>query len=152
MKIGELVKVSGFVVLCICFYEVSGLFELVCCQVNGYWEYGLEVLMWFVIIDCVQCVGFLFDEICVVLLFDFGVWLYDELLVVLWYKVDEIVLFEWCFVQNWQYFEMLIDEIENKFEGEDCVGVVQWMFDWLCEQVSQLLEFVFVVWLVCKCV
>ncbi|CAR54346.1 MerR family regulatory protein [Burkholderia cenocepacia J2315] len=140
MKIGELAKASGLAASRIRFYEASGLLEPARRQANGYREYGPEALTRLAIIDRAQRAGFSLDEIRAVLPPDLGAWPHDELLVALRHKVDEIALLERRLAQNRQHLETLIDEIENKPEGEDCAGAAQRMLDRLCEQASQPLE------------
>ncbi|VWC00633.1 MerR family transcriptional regulator [Burkholderia lata] len=137
MKIGELAKASGLAASRIRFYEASGLLEPARRQANGYREYGSEALTRLAIIDRAQRAGFALDEIRAVLPPDLGAWPRDELLAALRHKVDEIVLLERRLAQNRQHLEVLIDEIENKPEGEDCAGTAQRMLDRLCAQADE---------------
>ncbi|MDR6497207.1 DNA-binding transcriptional MerR regulator [Burkholderia ambifaria] len=137
MKIGELARASGLAASRIRFYEASGLLEPARRQANGYREYGPEALTRLAIIDRAQRAGFALDEIRAVLPPDLGAWPRDELLVALRQKVDEIALLEQRLAQNQRHLETLIDEIENKPEGEDCAGAAQRMLERLCEQAGK---------------
>ena len=106
-------------------------------QANGYREYGSEALMRLAIIDRAQRAGFTLDEIRAVCPPDLGAWPRDELLVALRHKVDEIVRLEQRLAQNRQHLEVLIDEIENKPEGEDCTETAQRMLDRMCAQADE---------------
>lgn len=89
MKIGELVKFIGLVILCICFYEVSGLICLQC-KVNGYCDYVVDIVWILELVIGVQGVGFFLEEIVCLLLSGDGVWQYGELFEGLCCKVVEI--------------------------------------------------------------
>ncbi|MCQ4438179.1 hypothetical protein NO135_24545, partial [Clostridioides difficile] len=53
------------------------------------------------------------------------------------HKVDEIALLEQRLAQNRQHLQVLIDEIENKPEGEDCAETAQRMLDRMCAQADE---------------
>ncbi|WP_296228673.1 MerR family transcriptional regulator [Ralstonia sp. UBA689] len=120
MKIGELAQRSGVAASRIRFYEANGLLQPAQRQANGYREYTADTLTRLEIILCAQGAGFSLEEIRAMLPPDLDKWPHDELLLALRRKIGEIELLEQRLAQSKHHLIVLVGEIENRVEGEDC--------------------------------
>ncbi|MBX9296350.1 MerR family transcriptional regulator [Chromobacterium piscinae] len=121
MKIGELAKRSGMAASAIRFYESKGLLKAASRQANGYRDYPPETVAVLSIIRDAQQAGFTLDEIRQILPEDTSSWRHDELLATLRRKMADIELLQARLAQSKSHILSLIQLIESKPEGMDCV-------------------------------
>ncbi|ODP32961.1 MerR family transcriptional regulator [Pandoraea sp. ISTKB] len=125
MKIGELAQASGVAASRIRFYEAEGLLPNAQRQANGYREYDDDALTRLSLIRRAQNAGFTLDEIRAILPPDLKAWPHDTLLEMLRRKVAEIDALAQKLAVSKRNLTSLIDAIEHREAGEDCVAASQ---------------------------
>jgi len=136
MRIGELAKITGLVPSRIRFYEASGLIHSVERKANGYRDYSADAVWVLEMITSAQAAGFSLEEIRHLLPVNANGWRHDELLGGLKRKVEEIELLQQRLARNKEQLLLVIDGIESKPEGMQCVDNTQRVLQRLREDMA----------------
>ncbi|QVM89045.1 MerR family transcriptional regulator [Pseudomonas entomophila] len=136
MRIGELAKITGLAPSRIRFYEASGLIRTVGRKANGYRDYTDDAVWVLEMITSAQAAGFSLEEIRQLLPVNASGWQHGELLDGLKRKVEEIDLLQQRLARNKAQLLLVIDGIESKPEGMQCVDNTQRVLDRLREDLA----------------